>query len=52
VSFYAAPAPSEIFYAAPAVPAPAPILLYSKQQKFKGIQISIRTDIIFSSDSV
>jgi hypothetical protein len=39
------------FYAAPA-PAPAPTLLYSRSNIFKGVKGNIRSDILFSSDSL
>jgi hypothetical protein len=47
--FYAAPAPGENFDAAPA---PAPTLLYSRSKNFKGVKGNIRSDILFSSDSL
>jgi hypothetical protein len=50
--FYAAPAPAsdENFDAAPA--APAPTLLYSRSKIFKGAKSNIRSDILFSSDTL
>jgi hypothetical protein len=51
--FFAAPAPGENFYAAPATPspAPAPTLLY-RSKIFKGVKGNIRSDNLFSSDSL
>jgi hypothetical protein len=47
--FYVAPAPGENFDAATA---PAPTLLNSKPKIFKEIKVNIRSDILFSSDTV
>jgi hypothetical protein len=49
--FYAAPssASGENFDAAPAL---APTLRYSKPKFFKGLKVNIKSDILFSSDSV
>jgi hypothetical protein len=45
--FYAAPAPGENFDAAP-----APTLLYLRSKFFKGVKGNIRSNILFSSDSL
>jgi hypothetical protein len=52
--FYAAPAPTpaENFDAAQAAPASAPTLLYSRSKIFKGEKGNIRSDILFSSNSL
>jgi hypothetical protein len=47
---YADPAPGENFDDVPV--AMAPTLLYSKPKIFEGIKVNIRSDILFSSDSV
>jgi hypothetical protein len=52
--FYAAPAPGTNFDAAPAAPAPAPTLLYSKAKflKLTKVKIHVKTTLSCPNDSV
>jgi hypothetical protein len=50
--FYAAPAPGKNFDAAPAAPAPTGTLLLNRSKTLKGGKGNIRSDILFSCDSL